>query len=80
MKRAKICLNDAEYEALRAAAFKQHTSISAILRKLVRVNIVGKLKPKKRYAAGLMELIGLVHETRPDVAERHDDYLWGEAD
>lgn len=79
MKRAQIYLGDAEYEALREAAFRRRASISAVLRELVQVSIIGKpRKPKKRYAAGLLELVGLFHETRPDVAERHDDYLWGE--
>jgi len=81
MKRAQIYLEDAEYEALREAAFKRRSSISSVLRHLIQVSIVGKpAKPKKRYAAGLLELSGLIHETRSDVAERHDDYLWGEAE
>lgn len=80
MKRAQIYLADDEYEALRAKAFQQRTSMSKILRSLVQVTIVGKAKPKpKRYAAGLLELAGLFHETKRDVSERHDDYLWGEA-
>jgi len=81
MRRAQIYLDEAEYEALRATAFKQRQSISAVLRHLIQVSIIGKpAKPKKRYAAGLLELSGLIHETRSDVAERHDDYLWGEAE
>lgn len=79
MKRAQIYLDDTEYEALRAEAFKRRASVSKLLRELVQINIIGKPK-KKRYAAGLLELAGLFHETRPDVAERHDDYLWGEAE
>lgn len=76
MKRAQIYLEDEEYEAVRAEAFKRRTSISAILRNLIYVTIIRH--PKKRYAAGLDAIVGMVHETKPDVAERHDDYLWGE--
>ena len=79
MKRAQIYLEDEEYEALRSAAFKQRASISSVLRHLVQINIIGKPR-KKRYAAGLLELVGLVHETKRDVSVRHDDYLWGEAE
>ena len=81
MKRAQIYLGDEEYEALREAAFKRRASISSVLRELIQVTIIGKpRKPKKRYAAGLLELAGIAHETKSDVSERHDDYLWGEAE
>ena len=76
MKRAQIYLEDDKYEALRAEAFKRRTSISAVLRHLIQVSIIGK--PKKRYAAGLDAIIGMVRD-KPDVARRHDDYLWGDA-
>lgn len=76
MKRAQIYLEDDAYEALRTEAFKRRASISAVLRQLIYVNIIGRRK--KRYAAGLMGLVGLVHDAKTDVAERHDDYLWGE--
>jgi hypothetical protein len=33
---------------------------------------------KKRGAIGLDAIIGIVHDPKSDVAERHDDYLWGE--
>ena len=77
MKRAQIYLDDKEYEALRTKAFQQRTSISKIIRGLVQVSIIGPV-PKKRYAAGLLELAGTLHDTKRDVSERHDDYLWGE--
>lgn len=80
MKRAQIYLDDAEYEALRAAAFKRRESISAVLRQLIQISIVGKSKSRrKRYAAGLLEMAGILHETKSDVSQRHDDYLWGDA-
>lgn len=78
MKRAQIYLEDNEYEALRTEAFKRRQSISSVLRELVATKVMGKRKPNA--AAGLMELIGLVHETKADVAERHDEYLWGDAE
>ena len=80
MKRAQIYLEDAEYDALREAAFKRCESISAVLRQLIQMSIVGKTKSRrKRYAAGLLEMAGILHETKSDVSARHDDYLWGDA-
>lgn len=78
MKRAQIYLEDEEYEAVRTEAFKRRASLSAVLRQLIQADIMGKSTPKKRYAAGLLKLAGIGHETRSDVSERHDDYLWGE--
>lgn len=80
MKRAQIYLEDDEYETLRRAAFQRRVSLSGMLRHLIQVSIIGTSKPKKRYAAGLLELAGIAHETRRDVSERHDDYLWGEGE
>ena len=80
MKRAQIYLDDAEYDALREAAFKRRESISAVLRQLIQISIVGKAKSRrKRYAAGLLEMAGILHEAKANVSERHDDYLWGDA-
>lgn len=77
MKRAQIYLGDEEYEALRVTAFQRRTSISSILRQLVQQQVIRK--PKKRGGAKLLDgIVGIVHDTKTDVAERHDDYLWGE--
>ena len=79
MKRAQAYFDDEVYEAVRAVAFKQHTSISALLQQWAREKTLGTPQ-KKRYAAGLLELAKKLnlHDTARDVSERHDDYLWGE--
>ena len=79
MKRAQVYFDDEVYEAVRAAAFHQRTSISSLLQQWAREKTLGAPK-KKRYAAGLLELAKQLnlHDTARDVAERHDDYLWGE--
>ena len=79
MKRAQIYLDDEAYEALRTAAFKAHASMSSLLQQWVREKTLGAPK-KKRYAAGLLELAGVLHDTEHDISERHDDYAWGEAE
>ena len=81
MRRAQVYFKDEDvYEAVRTKAFKQHTSISSLLEQWAREKTLGTPK-KKRYAAGLLdELVGIVHDSKTDVAERHDDYLWGDAE
>ncbi len=79
MKRAQIYLEDEEYEALREAAFKRRASISSVLRQLVQVNVIGQSKSKRRMQ-GLDAIIGMVRDPKSDVAVRHDDYLWGDAE
>lgn len=78
MKRAQIYLEDGEYEVLRAKAFQQRTSLSRVVRSLVQVHLIGKPK-KSRSKGGLDAIIGMVRDPKPDVARRHDDYLWGDA-
>lgn len=77
MKRAQIYLEDGEYEVVRQEAFQHHTSISAVLRELIQMELLGK--PKKSSAKGLDGIIGMVRDSKTDVAVRHDDYLWGDA-
>ncbi len=79
MRRAQLYFEDDVYEAVRTAAFRQRTSISSLVQQWVREKTLGAPK-KERYAAGLLKLAGLFHETKRDVSERHDDYLWGEAE
>ena len=77
MVRAQVYFDEQEYEAVRQAAFKESVSISALIRRLVDEQLMGR-KKKKRGVEGLLSLIGMFRETKPDVSERHDDYLWGE--
>ena len=77
MVRAQVYFNEQEYEAVRQVAFKERISISALIRRLVDENILGR-KRKKRAAEDLLSLVGMFRETKRDVAQRHDDYLWGE--
>ena len=79
MRRAQIYLDDDVYEAVRTVAFKQRTSMSSLMEQWAREKTLGTPK-KKRDAAGLLALAKQLnlHETARDVAERHDDYLWGE--
>lgn len=77
MVRAQVYFEEQEYEAVRKAAFQERISISALMRRLVDEQLLRK-KPKKKSGFGaLLSMSGMIHD-KPDVAERHDDYLWGE--
>ena len=78
MKRAQIYLDDEVYEAVRTAAFHQRTSISSLMQQWAREKTFGAPKPV-RFKGGLDAIIGMVHDSKRDVARRHDDYLWGDA-
>lgn len=77
MVRAQVYFDEKEYEAVRQAAFHNRVSISALIRRLVDEQILGR-KTNRKKTAGLASLIGMFRETKSDVAQRHDDYLWGE--
>ncbi len=79
MVRAQVYFDEQEYEAVRKEAFKERISISALMRHLVDEQLLGKRKKKKKDAVEwLLSMSGTIHDPKPDVAERHDDYLWGE--
>ena len=78
MKRTQVYLDEREYEAVREASFKARISISALIRRLVDQHLLGQ-RSRRKTARDLLALSGLIHETKPDVAKRHDDYLWGDA-
>ena len=81
MVRAQVYFDEQEYEAVRQAAFKDRVSISALIRRLVDEQLLGRKRKKGSGAAeALLKLSGLVRDSRRDVSQRHDDYLWGEGE
>lgn len=79
MVRAQVYFDEKEYQVVREVAFKERISISALIRRLVDERLLGRARRKKRNAAEwLLSIAGTIHDPKPDVAERHDDYLWGE--
>ena len=79
MKRTQVYFDEREYEAVREISFKERISISALIRRLVDEQLLGRTRRKKKNAAEwLLSMAGTIHDPQPDVAERHDDYLWGE--
>ena len=79
MVRAQVYFDEREYEAVREAAFKERISISALVRRLVDHQLLGCSRTNKKNAAEwLLSIAGTIHDPKTDVAERHDDYLWGE--
>lgn len=79
MRRAQVYFDEREYEAVREVSFKERISISALIRRLVDEQLLGRTRKKKKNAAAwLLSMAGTIHDPKRDVAERHDDYLWGE--
>ncbi len=80
MVKTQIYLNEKEYEALRHTSYKEKVSVSSIVRRLVDKELLPHKKPRKKSAMeALSSLAGLAHETKKNVSEKHDDYLWSRA-
>ena len=76
MVKTQIYLNEEEYEAVRGLSYKERISISKIIRRLIDENLLPS-KKKKNGAAWLLSIAGTLHDDKPDVSEKHDDYAWG---
>lgn len=76
MVKTQIYLNETEYEALRGLSYKERISISKIIRRLVDENLLTSTK-KKSGVDWLLSIAGTLHDTKTDIAEKHDDYAWG---
>lgn len=74
MTRTQVQLDDDTYEALRARAFRERKSMSAVVREMLRGGLgLEKRKPVARKK--LFSFIGKGDSGRSDISERHDDYL-----
>jgi hypothetical protein len=75
IKRTQVYLYEEEYEALRQEAYKNHTSISSVLRGIVREHLLKKVKDKS--VRNMTKIIALGSCGAKDVSIRHDEYLYG---
>jgi plasmid stability protein len=72
--RTQIQIDEPTYEALRDRAFKEHRSMSSLVRDLLAQSLGrAKKSPSKRPLR--FRFIGMVRGKAKDVSERHDDYL-----
>ncbi len=75
MTRAQILLEPWQYQFLGALAQKQHKSISQLVREWIEEKAKQQLAPKNKNP--LWDMVGIVRDAPSDMAERHDDYLYG---
>ena len=75
MTRAQILLQPWQYQFLEALAQKEHKSVSQLVREWVEEKARQLAAQKEKDA--LWDLAGIVRDAPPDMAERHDEYLYG---
>ena len=74
MTRTQLQIDDETYEALRAKAFNERRSMSAVARDLLRESL-GLARPERRPVDEEFTFIGSGSSGLTDISERHDDYL-----
>ena len=74
MVRTQVYFSDEQHRALRQAAKREGISMTALLRRMVERELVGKTKPAYNKDA-IMAFIGLGSAEPGDTSERHDEAL-----
>ena len=74
MTRTQLQIDDETYHALRARAFDQRKSMSAVVREILRHGL-GLEKAKPRRSSSRFSFVSSGASGRHDIAARHDDYL-----
>jgi plasmid stability protein len=83
MIRMQIQLDDRTREALRRRAFAEGKSLSALARQILQQALLpgpADAAPRPMTAKELFPFIGIGKGDAADVAENHDDYLFGDDD
>ena len=75
MTRTQVLLGEAQYRWLTAQARRKHKSRSEVLRELIDTQRAMRLRSRRDDP--LFRLIGLGRDSKRDVAEQHDRYLYG---
>lgn len=75
MIRAQILLEPWQHQFLEALAQKQHKSVSQLVREWVAEKAREQLADREKDP--LWKLVGIVPDAPPDMAENHDQYLYG---
>ena len=71
-KPLQIYLHPDQERALRAQAQEQHVSLAELIRRSIDLYLVEQLPPDKDPS---LQLIGLGHAGRSDLAQRHDEIV-----
>ena len=75
--RTQVRLREDQGRHLRPEAFRRGLSVSALLREILGQRYARRRRSEVDIEVGL-RMIGVVSDTADDVAERYNDYLYGE--
>lgn len=75
MTRAQILLEPWHYQFLEAVAQKQRKSVSQLVREWIEEKARSQMA--KRANDPLWDMVGIVRDAPSDMAEHHDEYLYG---
>lgn len=75
MVRTQVYLSEEQHRALRQAARREGISMTALLRRLVERELLGKFKSQDYAKEAVMTLADLGRSGRSDISEKHDEAL-----
>jgi Ribbon-helix-helix protein, copG family len=75
MVRTQVYLSEEQHRALRQAARREGISMTALLRRLVERELLGRFKSQDYAKDAVMALANLGRSGRSDISENHDEAL-----
>jgi predicted DNA-binding ribbon-helix-helix protein len=75
--RTQVQLAEDQYRKLKQEAHRRGVSMSALLREILGERYTRPRRSEADIEVGL-RMVGVASDTADDVAERHDDYLYGD--
>jgi hypothetical protein len=75
MVRTQVYLTEEQHRALRDAARRKGISMTALLRRMVERELVGKAAEPAHGKDAFMAFVGLGRSGRSDISEKHDEAL-----
>jgi hypothetical protein len=75
MVRTQVYFSEEQHRALRQAARREGISMTALLRRVIDRELLGKLKPQDYAKGAIMALANLGRSGRSDISENHDEAL-----
>jgi hypothetical protein len=75
MVRTQVYFSEEQHRALRHAAEREGLSMTALLRRMVERELLGKLRREEYAKDAIMAIVGLGTAEPDDLSERHDEAL-----
>jgi hypothetical protein len=73
--RTQVYFSEEQHRALRRAANREGISMTALLRRMVEREILGRATPPDYSKDAIMAFVGLGSAEPDDISERHDEAL-----